>query len=326
MNSRRRFIQAAGALGVLGYAWSHSLRAQGMELGKIIVGFPAGGTVDTLARRVSDRLRGSYARAVIVENKPGAAGQIGVTTVKDSPADGSAMLLTPSSMLSIYPFIFPKLHYRLEDVAPVSVGAYVNHGLAVGPAVPDRVKTVKDFSAWSNSNADKASYGSPGAGSMPHLIGVLLAKASGTELRHIPYRGAQPGVQDLLGGQIASFLGPIGDFIPHVKAGKLRVLAISGKERSPLLPDAPTLRELGFPITVREWYGFFLPGKASPDVVRRAAAALQPVLAQPELAEFGKQFGLEVQSSTPQQLADLLKADAEEWRGLVKETGFTADS
>jgi tripartite-type tricarboxylate transporter receptor subunit TctC len=326
MNSRRRFIQAVGALGVLGYAWPQALRAQGMELGKIIVGFPAGGTVDTLARRVSDRLRGSYARAVIVENKPGAAGQIGVTAAKDSPPDGSAMLLTPSSMLSIYPFIFPKLQYRLEDIAPVSVGAYVSHGLAVGPAVPDSVKSVKDFSAWANSHADKASYGSPGAGSMPHLIGVLLAKASGTDLRHIPYRGAQPGVQDLLGGQIASFLGPIGDFIPHVKAGKLRVLAISGKERSRLLPDAPTLRELGFPITVREWYGFFLPGKASPDVVRRAAAALQPVLAQPELVEFGRQVGLEIQSSTPQQLADLLKADAEEWRGLVKETGFTADS
>jgi tripartite-type tricarboxylate transporter receptor subunit TctC len=229
-------------------------------------------------------------------------------------------------MLSIYPFIFPKLQYRLEDVAPASVGAYVNHGLAVGPAVPDSVKNVKDFSAWANSHADKASYGSPGAGSMPHLIGVLLAKASGADLRHIPYRGAQPGVQDLLGGQIASFLGPIGDFIPHVKAGKMRVLAISGKERSPLLPDAPTLRELGFPITVREWYGFFLPGKATPDVVRRAAAALQPVLAEPELVEFGKQVGLEIQSSTPQQLADLLKADAEEWRGLVKETGFSADS
>jgi len=326
MNSRRSFIQAAGTLGVLGYGWPLALRAQGLELSKIICGFPAGGTVDVLARRVAEKLRGGYARAVIVENKPGAAGQIGVATLKDSPADGSVMLLTPSSMLSIYPYIFQKLQYKLEDVAPVSVAAYINHGLAVGPAVPESVKTLKDFFAWSKANPDKASYGSPGAGSMPHLIGVLLAKASGTELRHIPYRGAQPGVQDLLGGQIASFSGPIGDFIAHVKAGKLRVLAISGSERSALLPGAPTLRELGYPITVREWYGFFLPGKASPETVRRAATHLQPALTQPEVVEFGKQLGLEIQSSSPQQLAQLLKADAEEWRGLVKETGFTADS
>jgi tripartite-type tricarboxylate transporter receptor subunit TctC len=229
-------------------------------------------------------------------------------------------------MLSIYPYIFQKLQYKLEDVAPASVGAYINHGLAVGPAVPESVKTLKDFFVWCKSNADKASFGSPGAGSMPHLIGVLLAKAGGTELRHIPYRGAQPGVQDMLGSQISSFSGPIGDFIPHVKTGKLRVLAISGGQRSAFLPETPTLRELGYPITVREWYGFFLPGKSSPETVRRAAEHLQPVLAQPDLVEFGKQLGLDIKSSSPQQLAELLAADAREWRELIKETGFTADS
>src|SRR5256714_3522899 len=315
MNSRRRFIQAGAAAGVLGIVgWSNLVRAQILELGKILCGFPAGGTVDVLARRVAERLRGGYARAVIVENKTGAAGQIGVATLKDSPADGSVLLLTPSSMLSIYPYIFQKLQYKLEDVAPVSVAAYINHGLAVGPAVPESVKTLKDFFAWSKANADKASYGSPGAGSMPHLIGVLLAKASATELRHIPYRGAQPGVQDLLGGQIASFSGPIGDFITHVKTGKLRVLAISGSERSTLLPDVPTLRELGFPIKVREWYGFFLPAKASQETVRRAGTQLQAVLAQPDLVEVGRQIGLGIQSSSSQPLAELLKADADEWR------------
>src|SRR5882672_9758145 len=136
MESRRRLIRAMGAFGLLGCAgWALPLRAQGLDLAKVVVGFPAGGTVDVLARRVSDRLRGGYAKAVIVENKPGAAGQIGVTTLKDSPADGSVMLLTPSSMLSIYPYTYRQLQYRLEDVAPVSVGAFINHGLAVGPAV-----------------------------------------------------------------------------------------------------------------------------------------------------------------------------------------------
>ena len=327
MNSRRRWMQAAGALGVLGAAgWPLAVRAQSLELCKVLCGFPAGGTVDVLARRVADKLRGGYAKAAIVENRPGAAGQIGVVALKDSPADGSTMLLTPSSMLSIYPYTYPKLQYRLEDVAPVSVAAYINHGLAVGPAVPESVKTLTDFFAWAKANPDKANYGSPGAGSMPHLIGALLTKASGADLRHIPYRGAQPGVQEMLGGQISAFLGPSGDFIPHAKAGKLRVLAISGNQRSAFLPGVPVLRELGFPITVREWYGFFLPGKAGADTVGRAASHVQAALKQADVGEFGKQFGLEIESSSPQALAELLRADAGEWRQLIKDTGFTAES
>lgn len=327
MLSRRKFVQTAGALAALGSAaWPALVRSQSLETCKIVVGFPPGGTVDVLARRVADKLRGGYAKAAIVENKPGAAGQIGVITLKDSSADGSVMLLTPSSMLSIYPYTYPKLQYKLEDVAPVSVAAYINHGVAIGPGVPESVKTLKDFFAWTKINVEKASYGSPGAGSMPHLIGVLLAKASGIELRHIPYRGAAPGVQDLLGGQISAFAGPVGDFIPHTKSGRLRVLAISGNQQSPFLPGVPTLRELGYSITMREWYGFFLPGKASPETMQRASAGLQAALAQPDLVEFGKQFGLEIQSSSAPALAELLKSDANEWRQLIKEIGFTAES
>lgn len=326
MFTRRHFNRlAAGALGTAGLA-PLALAQSSLDLARIVSGFPPGGTVDVLARRVADKLRGNYAANMVVENKPGAAGQIGVITVKDATPDGSTLLLTPSSMLSIYPFTYPRLQYRLEDVAPVSVGAYINHGLAVGPGVPESVTTLKDFLAWARANDVKANFGSPGAGSMPHMIGVLLGKSAGVDLKHIPYRGTVPGVQDLLGGQISSFCGPIGDYIPHVRTGKLRVLAISGKTRSPFLPESPTLRELGHPLTVREWYGFFLPGKARPEVVRRAAAYLQPALAQPDLVEYGKQFGLEIQSSTAPALADLLRADADEWRGLIRQVGFTAES
>ena len=325
MINRRNFSLAAGALGAGLFA--PAARAQSsLEVARIISGFPPGGTVAVLARRVADKLRGNYATNMVVDNKPGAAGQIGVLTVRDASPDGSALLLTPSSMLSIYPFTYPRLQYKLEDVSPVSVGAYINHGLAVGPVVPQSVKTLKDFLAWARANDLQSNFGSPGAGSMPHMIGVLLGKFTGVDLKHIPYRGTVPGVQDLLGGQISSFCGPIGDYIPHVKTGKLRVLAISGKGRSPFLPASPTLRELGYPLTVREWYGFFLPGKAKAEVVRRASAYLQPALAQPDLVEYGKQFGLEIQSSTAPALADLLKADADEWRRLIKQVGFTAES
>jgi tripartite-type tricarboxylate transporter receptor subunit TctC len=229
-------------------------------------------------------------------------------------------------MLTIYPNTYKNLQYKLEDVTPVSLAMYTHHVLSVGPAVPDSVKTLKEFFAWTKANPDKAAYGSPGAGSMPHLIGVLLAKAGGADLRHVAYRGSAPGIQDLLGGQIASFLGPAGDVLTHSKAGKLRALGSSGKERDSFLPAVPTMREQGFPIGLREWYAFFMPAKASAETVQRASAALQQVLAQPDVVEFGKQFGLEVRASTPRALAETLKADAAEWGGLVKETGFTAES
>lgn len=325
MTTRRLLLQSL-ALGA-GSLSSLAARAQTTpEMARIISGFPPGGTIDVLARRVADKLRGSYAGHVVVENKPGAAGQIGIITLKSAPADGSALLLTPSSMLSIYPYTYPKLQYKLDDVTPASQGAYINHGLAVGPGVPESVKTLKDFLAWAQANEAQANFGSPGAGSMPHLIGILLGKATGVELRHIAYRGTVPGVQDLLGGQIASFCGPIGDYLPHVKTGKLRVLAISGTTRSVFLPQVPTLRELGHPVSVREWYGFFLPGGARPEVQRRASEHLKAALAQADVMEAGRQFGLEIQSSSPAALGDLLKADADEWRGLIRQIGFTAES
>lgn len=325
MTTRRQLIQHA-ALAATSLSPLFARAQSTLELARIVSGFPPGGTVDVLARRTADKLRGQYANNVLVDNKPGAAGQIGVITVKDANPDGSTFLLTPSSMLSIYPYTYPKLQYKLDDLTPVSAGAVIQHGFAVGPAVPPEVKTFKDFLAWSKANADKANFGSPGAGSMPHLIGILLGKFTGVEIKHIPYRGTVPGVQDLLGGQIASFCGPIGDYIPHVKAGKLRVLAISGKARSPFLPDSPTLREIGYPITVQEWYGFFLPGKTPSALVRRASEALQRALAAPDLVEAGKGFGLEIRGSSSAALAELLKADADEWRRLIKQIGFTAES
>jgi len=323
MVTRRRFLGAglslAGALPCVA-------RAQSLETARILVGFPPGGTTDIMARKVADKLRGPYARAVIVENRPGAGGQLGVVALKDAPADGSVMLLTPSSMLSIYPSTYRKLQYALEDVAPVSLAMYTHHVLSVGPAVPERVKTLRDFFAWAKANPDKAAYGSPGAGSMPHLVGVLIGKASGTELRHVAYRGSAPGIQDLLGGQIAAFFGPTGDVLTHSKAGKVRVLGSSGGKRNAFLPDVPTLREQGVQVALQEWYAFFMPAKVPVDVVQRAADALRPVLAEREVVEFGRQFGLATQGSGPRDLGELLKRDSAEWGGLVKQTGFTAES
>lgn len=328
MTTRRHFTQSlTGAAALTALGLPLAARAQGsLELAKILVGFPAGGTTDALSRRLADKLRGGYANNVVVENKPGAGGQIAVTTLRDAPADGSVMLLTPSSILSIYPFTYPKLPYKLDDVAPVSVACFLSHGFGVGPAVPESVKTLKDFLAWAKTDPTKANYGSPAAGSMPHMVAALLAQLAGADLKHVPYRGSAPGIQDLLGGQISAMSSPVGDYLPYLKSGKLRLLAVSGSGRNKFVPDVPTYREQGYPITVREWYGFFLPAKATPQIRRRAAAYLQPALAQPDVVSSMAQIGMEIQSSTPEALADLLKADADQWRALIKQIGFTAES
>lgn len=328
MSTRRQFTHTLGAAALTGLGLPLSAQAQSsLELAKIICGFPPGGTSDAISRRIADKLRGNYATNVLVENKPGAGGQIAVTTVRDSATDGSAMLLTPSSMLSIYPFTYPKLPYKpMEDLQPVSLACYFNHGFGVGPAVPESVKNFKDFLAWAKANPDKANYGSPAAGSMPHMVAALASLLAGVPMKHIPYRGSAPGIQDLLGGQIAAMSSPIGDYLPYLKTGKLRVLAISGINRSQFVPDVPTFRQQGLPITVREWYGLFLPGKASAQTARRAAAYSQAALSQPDLINSMAQIGMEVQSSSPQALSDLMKADADEWRRLIKQVGFTAES
>jgi tripartite-type tricarboxylate transporter receptor subunit TctC len=328
MTTRRDFINRLGAVAALGAsALPQATHAQSLDTARILCGFPPGGTSDAMSRRIADKLRGNYANNVVVENKPGAGGQIAVTLLRDSPADGSTMLLTPSSMLSIYPYVYKSLPYKpLEDVQPVSLACYFNHAFGVGPAVPESVKNIKDFLAWTKANPGKANYGSPGAGSMPHLIVALLNKLTGNDLKHIPYRGSAPGIQDLLGGQISAMSSPVGDYLPYLKSGKLRMLAISGLNRSPFVPDVATYRQQGLPITVREWYGVFLPGKSKPETVRRAAAYLQPALAQPDLVSSMAQVGMEVQSSSAQTLAELLHADAEEWRRLIKQIGFTPES
>ncbi len=328
MTTRRQFNMLVGsniALAALGT--STAVRAQTTtETAKILVGFPPGGTTDAISRRVADKLRGNYANNVIVENKPGAGGQIAVSALKDAPADGSVMLLTPSSILSIYPFTYPKLPYTLADVAPASVACFFSHGFGVGPAVPDTVKSLRDFIAWAKANPGKASFATPAAGSMPHLIGALLGKLTGVDLNAVHYRGSAPAITDLLGGQIAAMSSPLGDYLQHIKSGKLRLLATSGPQRSPYTPDVPNYREQGVDIALREWYGFFLPGRANAAAQQRAASALKVALAGQDVIATLQSAGMEAESSTPEQLAAWLKSDADVWGPLVKKIGFTAES
>jgi tripartite-type tricarboxylate transporter receptor subunit TctC len=186
---------------------------------------------------------------------------------------------------------------------------------------------LKDYPDWARANPTKAAFGSPGAGSPPHYVGALLEKETGVALTHVPYRGTVPGVQDTLGGQIASFSGPIGDYLPHVKTGRLRVLATTGPTRSRFLPEVPTFTELGLKALEQvEWYGFFLPGKAAPDVVARAASSLRAVLQTPDMAEGLAPFGLEIAAMPTAQLAKAVRDEHAAWAPVVKRVGFTPES
>jgi len=321
-NRRSLMAAAAAAVAVQPFAaW-----AQSGELARVLVGFPPGGTTDAVARRVADKLRGHYAKTVLVDNKPGAGGRLAVDELKRSAPDGATLLLTPAAMVTLYPHLYSKLTYGIDDVTPVCGVTSVVFGLAVGPAVPESVKTLKDFLAWAKANTAQAAYGSPGAGSPPHMVGALLGKESGVDLQHVPFRGTAPGIQDLLGGQIASFSGPIGDYLPHLKTGKLRVLATSGPKRSRFLPDVATFTEQGFKALEQvEWYGFFLPGKASPELVQRAADAIKLAMAAPDVVEGMAQFGLEVAYLPPAELARAVKAENAAWGPIVKRVGFTPE-
>ena len=324
--SRRNFIQTTGAAALLA-AVGQQAWAQVLDSTKVVAGFAPGGTADTVSRRIADKLHPGYAKTAVVENKTGAGGQIAVQFIKNASPDGSNILLTPMSMLGIYPHTYKKLPYDpVNDLTPVSAAAIFDYGFAVGPLVPASVKNVPDFLLWCKANPMLANYGSPAAGSSPHFIGALLGRAGNVDLRHVAFRGTQPAILDMIGGQIAAVSGPTGEFTQHVAAGKCRLLSTSGPKRGKFTPNTPTLQEQGFKdMAFTEWFGFFLPAKASPEVVQRLNTNIRAALASQEVIDGLAVSYLEAFPTSPAQLAAMLKADTELWGPLVKAVGFTPE-
>jgi tripartite-type tricarboxylate transporter receptor subunit TctC len=325
MTTRRHFTTTL-ALMSGGGLLPRLARAQSADTVRILVGFPAGGGSDTIARRLAERLQGTLAPTVIVENKPGAGGQISVTTLKNSAPDGTTLLLTVPGPITLSQFTFKSLPYQPDDTVPVSMVSTFAFAFVVGPAVPESVRSLKDYLAWARANPRQAVFGSPAAGATPHLVGSMLAKAAGVELTHVPYRGDAPGIQDLLGGQVPAFSSTLGSFLPHMTSNKLRILAVSGTSRNPIAPDLPTYREQGFPIDNIEWTGIFVPKGTAPATVQRIARAVQAVVANPDFAKFLADLGMTPQSSTPEAFVERVHAETEFWRVEIKRLGFTAQS
>ncbi len=326
--NRRDFVRyAAGSACLTGLgtqAW-----AQALETVRIYNGFPAGSTPDILARKVGESLiKSGYARASVVENKTGAGGQLAVSALKSVPADGSTILLTPMSMLGVFPHTYRKLPYDpVADLTPVSMGVTYDYAIGVGPAVPESVKTINDLVAWYKANPNRANIGSPSTGSTLHFVGLMLGRASGVPLTHVGYKGSQPAVQDMLGGQLPALCTPVGSFLPFLKEGKIRVLATSGAQRSRFTPNVPTLAEQGFKdLVFSEWYGFYLPAKAAPETVKKLNANLQTALKNQDIIDTLSSFGMDAAPSTPEKLAAELQNDLKRWGAIVKSIGFTAES
>ncbi len=333
MTQRRQFIQAGLAATVLGSAPFQRVWAQAglpIEQVKIFYGFPAGSSGDIVSRRVGEKMAGSaYTRNVaVVDNRPGAGGRIALDVLKPAPADGSHLALTPFSMLAVFPHVYRNLSYDpFKDFVPVSMTSIINHGLAVGPMVPESVKNVRQFLDWAKANPTLANYGSPGAGSTPHFLGALLGINSGVPMNHVPYKGSVPGVTDVVGGQIAAMVTPHGDFLANHRAGKMRILATSGARRSPFVPEVPTFAEQGFPeLTVDEWFSIFAPARTPAHVVAAANAAINAAVRDKSVIDSLAVVGLVARGSTPEELAQSLREQYDRWGPLVKRIGFTAES
>lgn len=326
---RRRSLHA-GAMAALALIalslgrQAHAVRDGGM---RILCSGPAGSIPDLVARAIAEQLPTATGQHVVLDNRPGAAGQLSVAALKSAPADGSTLLLAQGAIATVYPFLYARLGYDAAvDLQPVSLAAETALGLAVGPAVPAEVATLADFIAWMRRNPKAANVGSPGTGTLPHLLEAMLFHAAGLPWQHIAYSGGPPAVTDLLGGQIAALVLPEGLLRQHHATRRIRVLATSGPTRSAYLPEVPSFVEQGHPaLVVQEWFAFFAPGGTSKDTVASLSAALQEAIARPAVLAALAQAGMTPASSSPASLATRIAAEQRHWQPVLRANGIHAD-
>lgn len=334
---RRRVLIAGAAAAICSPAGlAQTPPALKRERLRIICSGPAGSVPDTIARRFGEELTGVFAQHVVVDNRPGAAGQIAVQALKSAPPDGSTWLLGQGALASLYPTLYEKLAYEpARDLRPVSLAAEMNLGVAVGPAVPADVDSMASLVDWMRRNPAAANAASPGTGTLPHILEVMLFDQAGLNWRHVPYPGGPPAMVALLGGQVAVLVLPEGLLLPHLAqserpvnaadaaGGRLRMLGTSGLERSRFSQGVPTLVEQGYTRSVmREWFAFFLPGGASAGVAEEAAAAVNTVAARAELGRRFEDAAMVAVPSTPAQLAAKVDDDRRAWVPLLVSAGI----
>jgi tripartite-type tricarboxylate transporter receptor subunit TctC len=321
--NRRRTIRIAVA--IVGLVFAACAQAQVRELPiRMISPYPAGSVGDTAARMIAESMHTRLNRTVIVENKSGAAGRLGVQAVKDAAPDGSTLLFTPIAPMSIFPHVHDTLGYDpVRDFEPVSQVATYDLAIAVGANVPAR--SLEQLVGWLRANPDQAAYGTPAAGSLPHFLAMLFAQRAGLDLRHVAYRGNPQAIADLTGGHLAMFFSSTQDLVETHKSGRVRVLATSGDQRSAVLPEVPTFVESGFGFRGSGWYAIYAPARTPAGVIASLNRAVVEAVRSPEFANRAMALGLRPTGTSAAELSDIQKSDSELWGPVIKASGFKPD-
>ena len=317
-------LAAATALGLATLSGLTFAQAWPAKPIRMIVNFPAGGVADVVARAVSPGLGEAIGQQLVIENRPGAGGNIGADAVAKAPADGYTLLMSSGGTISINPSLYPKMPFDpAKDLQPVAAAARVLVFLVIRPDLPP--KDVKSFIDYVRANPGKLSYGSPGNGSSPHLAGEMFKSAARLYATHIPYRGAAPALTDLLGNQLDFMFDP-GIGLTHVRSGKLRLLAVGSPKRSPLFPEVPTLDEAGLKgFDADSMFGFYAPAGVPQDIVARLNREINRQLQTPAIRDRVAALGGEVAPMTPAEFAERGRRDAERFGAIIRERKIVGD-
>ena len=311
---------------VLG-AWAPGAWAQGYPTHpiKLVVAFTPGGTTDIIARVLAEAAGKRLGQQIIVENRPGAGGNIGTEAVARAAPDGYTLSLCTIGTCAMNAAIYPSMPYDVErDFTPVVLVGSVSNVLTVNPSVP--AKTVKELVTLAKSKPGALTYGSTGYGSSPHFAGELLKAMAGAEMTHVTYKGSAPAIIDLRGGQIDVFFDNAPSILPHVKAGAVRALATTGAKRSKQLPDIPTMQEAGFAgFVIQPWWGVLVPAKTPPAIVAKLNQAFNEALDDPSVIKRFEEVGLDIAGGTPEQLHALIESESAKWGKLARSRNIKAE-
>lgn len=321
MTRRLRFVF------ILGLAFLSSISAHGQsreQTTRIIFPFAPGGSGDALTRLVAEYLRMSLGRPVLVENKTGAGGRLGVQAVKTAVPDGTTLLMAPIAPMSVYQHVYRSLEYDpFRDFQAITQVAIFDYGVAVGPHVA--AKSLMEFVSWVKENPAYGSYGTAGAGSLNHFLAVLFARAAALDLQHVAYRGTPAALADLIGGQISAVFAPTNELVEMHRTGRIRILATSNSQRSAFLADVPTLREAGFNIRATGWHGMFAPANTPNNLVQRLNTLVVAAVQRSEVKDRILGLGLQPTGTSRAAFANIQRADSEFWATAVTASGFTPD-
>lgn len=290
---------------------------------RILVGFPPGGSADILARMIGDAVRDDFS-TVTVENRPGAGGRIALTAVKNAKPDGQTVIVLPSGPMVLFPHVYKKLDYDpVKDFTPVSRIADFQFGVVSGPATG--AKDVAEMLAKAKADPKGATYGSPGLGTLPHFMGVLLEQSSGVPFTHVPFQGGAPANTALLGGHIGYKFDVVSETAELHRTGKVRIIAVTGDKRDPQVPEVPTLKESGVNMVATAWFAMYGPAGLPPQVLAKLEKAVAGAVKKPEMKEKFLKLGYDPIGSTSAELAAAQRADLARWEKPIKATGVSLD-